>query len=505
MLIGSNDQVASFTIARGTVCVVPPDLSITLNTTHQSVQLYGNCPICTSSGKIAGHLKLTSTGAKTDVFTLKQLKEGLVVFQHYYYAGLEVVVFNLTLESPLDEQSLILSAQPFEGNISLTTEPRFLIKEGDKVLVDTKYLSASTNFQGQYPTLTYKVLSGSQYGVLEVFEGLRWVPVDRRLLGNNTFTQAEVNTSKVRYNQRIPLNREAVTDTIQLQIFSSQLSGPIQLLTVYILSNSSVIQPQLIFNVSTVLVTEGGSARVSDQSLSLSFSPSSIQVDSHSYSLSHKEIMVAVHIIQKPNQGFISVRNSSLSNGSLFMYTDLLNGNIIYYHSGSDTTHDTMVIRLSVISVSSQALLTPDPSSDIVLNFQISPVNDNLPKLHQHQLIAPLEGSYIILNESFFEITDSDNQPFDFLIQLNTSTGEGGGHFAHVRKDLDVKINQFRMSQLKGKEVVYVFRRLHVNEILIYHHNITISDGVHHVQEVSECDPLLFSSLTHTLSITLSP
>lgn len=464
------------------------------NTSDQTIlfQLCGDCPICTINGVKAGLLRLPKEDSlqsfnQTDCssFTSKQLQNGLVVFQHFYSAGLERVVFNLTvtnyrLGQAIEHQFIQLYAQPFAGNFTLLTNPRFLLKEREMIEIDSHYLSFDTNFiNNQHSNLSYRVLNYTQYGILEVFEDSQWVSILERLqqpLG--TFTQIEINTRKVRYRQTVPLlDKMNVTDILILQVYSFQLNGSEIACTFFILSlTSSPIKPHILTSNMTTTnfsLEEGKEAFIDGQLIPLSFSlNNSIQL-----SLSHKQFNVTVTIAHQPLHGILHFNTSS------FNYHDLLSNGIIYTHDGSDTMTDTVLLKLTITSVTTQALLIPEPSSIYhVLHFDVNPVNDNYPQLIQHHSISPLEGSYITLNSSFFEITDSDHQNIDFLIVVGNDTF-GSGHFA--KQNLDKKLNRFYMSEVQAKQILYTFPHLRSTEVLNYYHNITISDGLHTIKDVS--------------------
>lgn len=419
---------------------------------------------------------------------MRQLKDGGVYFQHYLEAGLDPVLISLfinTLTNPSIIQSLVIHVLPFNGIMESLAEPRLLVREDGSVLISARHLRVGTNFETQTPELTYSVQSIARHGSLEVWEFDSWIA----LSNGSSFTQAQVNALQLRYRQSELVLADLVTDSVSLLVSSSQLEGPEISLIVFIMSSSFSLSPSLSTNTTSLSIQEGGASLFRRDSLFFSFSPSSIESASLSYPLSHNDFDISLTIDSLPSRGSLILNNGSsnvtLSLRSVFNYEDIVSEKLTYVHDGSDTTFDSMSILVSITSLHSDTFNISESSFDIDVDVDITPVNDNPPCLKQLLYINPLEGSYVILNESFFEITDPDQIPFDYLIRVDEGSAEdGNGHFAEVNRELDQKIREFKMSQVINHDIVYVYRELDPAHILSYNHSVTISDGLYTVKQV---------------------
>lgn len=499
-LLGSGLSTPSltFSIARGTQHLLPVDIfqgQTLSNVSDQDVLfiVHGECDICTLQRQPAGHIELFQNHVAYKHFSLHELKQGHVAFQHYYSAGLGLVVFNLKVRiNGLDDQFLTVYAQPYEGHIILASEAVLVLIEEGTAYVQTQQLNATTNFDNENATLTYKMLSQPQLGVLEVNEGSwtnskeQWVSIYGRSKDlQNTFTQSEVKQGRIRYRQTVTLSPPPpeltyINDSFQFQLFSYQLPGPLDTFSLLIIPRVSMVKPKIVYNVTSVVVKEGSNVQINNNSLSVSFSPSKFQLNQWHHLITTQEVRLEVVIIKSPKHGALRISNASLLTDKITFFEFAMNG-LNYTHDNSETLKDEIVFRLVAQSVSNLPVQIPDSTPDIVLPIEIIPVNDNLPVLNQLNLISPIEGSFIVINTSMIYVSDQDLPEVDFevIVQNNSDVG---GHFANI-SNLDEQMERFQMSHLKHGEVVYTF--LQLGKDLHYNHSIIISDGVHFVTEVT--------------------
>ncbi|XP_019849585.1 PREDICTED: chondroitin sulfate proteoglycan 4-like [Amphimedon queenslandica] len=510
----SNNQSITIPIASGTKSL----LHFNLLTTHLSPSLSdddvvfhlatSNCSICTPSGRVAGQLE-GPTGSPLSRFSMQQLKDDGVYFQHYLEAGLDPALISLFITTPTNpsiNQSLVINVSPFNGIIESLAEPRLLVREDGSVLISAQHLRVGTNFETQTPELMYSIQSIARHGSLELWESDSWTP----LSNGSSFTQSQVDTLQLRYRQSGPVVTDLVTDSVSLLVSSSQLEGPEVSLIIFIMSSSFSSSPSLSANTTSLSVQEGGSSLFRKDSLFFSFSPSSIESGSLSYPLSHDDFDISLTVASLPTRGSLILNNGSseytLSLHSVFNYQDMVSQKLTYVHDGSDTTFDSLSFLVNIASLYSDAFNVSESSFDIDIDVHITPVNDNAPSLKQLRYINPLEGSYVILNESFFKITDPDQLPFDYLIRVDEGSAEdGNGHFAEVNKGLDQKIREFKMSQVISHDIVYVYRELDPAHILSYNHSVTIFDGLYTVKQQLKVSviPLSISVSTNIASNSL--
>ena len=401
-------------------------------------------------------------------------------------AGLEPVNVSLIVATPtsLINQSLVIRVVSFDGNITFLGYPRALVRVGGAISIGTRWLRLATNFETQDPELVYRMRSVPKRGVLELLESNSW----KRLSVDDNFTQWQVNELHLRYRQNEEIlvdDAPLLTDLMSFGVSSSQLQGPVVSLTVFIMSESFSFSPSITTNTTSLSVTEGNAALFGRDTLFFSFSPPSIVYGSLSYPLSHNDFNISLAILSLPSNGRLRLGTGPteriLSVNSVISYVDFLDQKLTYVHDGSDTLSDSVLILVNVTS----NVFDISNASRISVDIEITPVNDNAPHLKQFHDINPLEGSFVFLNQSFFEITDRDQISFDYIISVSGGTGgKGMGHFAEVSKGLNEEITKFTMNQVIRREIVYVYRHLDPSQRLSYYHNVLISDGLHTVQEV---------------------
>lgn len=469
------NKLDTFYIARGTKSVLPFSVfsfQDTLNASEHDTLLYfnGNCDVCTLHGQPAGHINYRS-------FSFYELKRGLVTFQHYYTAGMEKVVFNFTMNvNGSIIRSVTVYAEPYIGVITLSTEMKPFVREGGIVFINHHDLNATSNFQNQTPSFTYSLLEQPQYGILEVLYEQMWVSIGNGLVNN--FTQLDVNLNRIRYRQTVEVLQYS-NDSCHIQVHSDQLPGPSQMLTLLIIPRSSFIKPSLTSSISYISVDEGGMVYIDKDVFSISLFPSYYEVNFETYPIGFDDIMVTVTITKPPTQGNLIFRNATLESSDVMLYKDLLTHGLMYKHDDSDSAvSDEVVISFTATSLLNlQApIILPDSVYNVSLLINIRSHNDNIPKLVQYQALNPFEGSYIVLNTSFFDIVDADKDEFDHLIMVDTKLG----HFSF--QQLDTKLTSFRMSQVRRGEILFVFQLF--NSTLNYNETVNISDGVYFATQV---------------------
>ena len=468
-------MVNKFYIARGTKLVLPVDVFSFQNLPNVSDQdvifsFNGNCNLCTHHGEPAGDINL-------HLFSLHELKQGLVEFNHYYSAGLDTVVLNLTVSiNAIINQSLIVFAEPYDAIISLTVQTEPFVKEGGIVLIDQHNLNSTAIFQNQTPSFTYTLLTQPHYGILEMLNvSDTWVPLSDSS-GINSFDQFDVDSQRIRYRQTVPILQQ-LNDSILIQVHSDQLPGPIQTLNVFIIPYSLFVKPFLTYNSTIISVDEGGIVKINKSAFCVSLSPSHFEVYGQKYSINFSDVMLMINITKPPAHGKLLFMNSS----NVISYHHYINEGLTYLHDDSDTISDQIGLLLTPVSLLNLQvpINLPDIKSNITISIQIHGVNDNIPKLNQYQLLSPVEGSFIVVTTSMFDISDADADLTDHFIMVDTELG----HFADINQHLDVKLTQFWMSQIQNREILFVFQMLN-SSMLMYNETVNVSDGVHFITQV---------------------
>ena len=422
---------------------------------------------------------------------------GSICFQHNFSAGLAPVAITLRVTNGPAESSYSLQALPFEGNISLVSNSCLVVVQGSEKLLLPSYLSSTTDFENQDPTIAYRVLSPMAQGHLEVYEPIRpnsiewhWIRSDLRSKRSNlNFTQDEINQGHVRLQSSagvVPLGQTFLQDSFQFRVYSSQLAGPEGLFCIRILSP---VKPTLVVATANVSLDEGGTVLVNGSSFSLSFSSNlSLLQELWDEAISPERIEMEVFISNPPQNGTLMVSGTPLS-GNTIPLAKFLDDSVTYKHDDLESFIDRFSFYLRPTSVGSLPLLLPDPTGPATLWFNIHPINDNPPTLIQTTPISLVEGSYVILNSSTLKVEDldRDTNPASISIVILPSRGSSGEassncFFAQVG-NIDERTNQFQYSEVLQGQIVFRCK-LSTNGALRFQQGVHISDGKFDIQKV---------------------
>lgn len=412
-------------------------------------------------------------------FTLLQLVNGSISYQHNYSAGLDPVPITVTISNQL----FYVLALPFEGNITLSNASCLPVAEGTTKLLLPRHIHATTDFTSQNSVLTYRVTAPLLHGYLEVYEPNRgWVRSDQRSPrpGIVNFTQTEIDMGHVRYYSiaSVPSGSLMLLDSFQFQVFSSQLPGPEGSFCIRVLSR---VKPSLVVATANVSVPEGGEVVLGRSIISLSFSP-----DLHELQQLWEEPItpelfeVEVLVASQPEHGKLMLLGSELS-GGVIPFAFFLNNSVTYLHDDSENFLDQIDFRVRVTSVRSYPLLLPDQSSLSTLWINIQPLNDNHPVLSQPVPIRVTEGSYVILNSSMLRVSDHD-QDADLAYINIIITSQSSGHFANIEM-IDEPIIQFRYIEIMRKKIIF-HSTINKDGPLQLRVRVLIQDGVHDENQV---------------------
>ena len=431
-------------------------------------------------------------------FTLQQLVNGSVSYQHKYTAGLAPVQINVTITTNNEMRVYYIRALPFEGNISLAANACLPLAENTNKLLSSNNLLATTNFASQNPVLSYRILSPLAHGYLEVYEPMssnpanwHWVKTNLRSgkPANTNFTQSEINSGHLRYvsTAAVPDGTGMLLDSFQFRVFSNQLPG---LEGSFCIRVFSLVKPSLVIAAANVSVAEGGEVVVSGNKFSVSLR-SSLLDDLQRWwdePFALDQLKIDVVITSQPEHGQLIVSENPLSGEVVVPLRLFKNNSVVYSHDDSENFLDSIGFRLRATSVGSLPLVLPDETELTMMWINIQPVNDNSPILTQSGPITLTEGSFVILNSSMLHVVDldKDTDPADISIELVSQPTNTISHFATVEM-IDQAINKFRYRDILQKRIIFHSAISTVGQ-LEFARGVKVTDGLHiHETVCSSC------------------
>ena len=428
-------------------------------------------------------------------FTLQQLINGSVSYQHNYTAGLTSVLINVTVTTNTEMRVYHISARPFEGNISLATNSCLPLVENTNKLLSSDNLLATTNFSNQNPVLSYTILSPLAHGFLEVYEPMtnpadwHWVKSNlRSRRPANTFTQSEINSGHVRYVSiaAVPDGMGMLLDSFQFNVFSNQLPGPEGSFCIRVLS---LVKPSLVAAAANVSVAEGGEVTVTRSRFSVSLSSPLLEDLQQWWNepIDINQLGIEVIITLQPQHGKLILFGNPLPGEVTVPLRLFQNNSVLYAHDGSENFLDSIGFRLRATSVGSLPLILPDQTEVTTLWINIQPVNDNSPILTQSGPITLTEGSYITLNSSMLHVEDPDRNtsPADISIELLPNQTDPNSRFATMQM-IDQAIERFRYSDILQKRIVF-YSAISTEGQLEFTRGVRVTDGAHSHETVCSC------------------
>jgi chondroitin sulfate proteoglycan 4 len=413
-------------------------------------------------------------------FSLDQLEQGLVSFQHYYAIDSDLIKLNITVNLANSNVTLPIFGRPYDPTVSFVDTPTdILVKEKAAVIIKT---NATSDTQCVYK---YVILDDPQYGILEISNDNKhsWSFFSSNNSLDN-YAQFDATLNSIRYRQTELISSQ-VNDTTRIQVYCYQFPGPIHSLNIIVLPQNSLPKPLLTYTIANLSLHAGGSLTLNRNAFSFSLIPSQINLFDILFSVTLENVNLSINITKLPDHGAMYINNTLLSLSSVILYDDIISNRISYYHNGS-VNNDELIFNVLPTSVASDLPISlPDPLLDAVLPILIV---SSTPALVQYQPVSPFEGAYIVLNTSIFDVIDGDDT--DHLVIINNSSSMG--HFAN--EEYGSRLSQFNMSQLRNGEIMYVYQ--HLNGILNFNETLTVTDGLHFVvQELQiSVKPLLISA-----------
>ncbi|KAF5300206.1 hypothetical protein FQA39_LY11240 [Lamprigera yunnana] len=329
-----------------------------------------------------------------------------------------------------------------------------IVEESTSAIIDNTILEVSQSNDVPAGAIVYSVMEYPRNGYLSV------VPVSESESNDSivvtTFTQALINENRLVYIQS---RSNETTDTIGFNVTNSM----VWLCGVYL--DIQIIPEHLYLSSNKLIVTEGGTATITDNQI--------IIITDY-----YKSKVTEYIIIQQPLHGWMENRgrNNRLSN---FSHEELLSGTIQYVHDNSENLHDKII----VIGVAENK-----KSSPLIVEINITPVNDEIPILINNTGLTMWEGGTAVITNDMLAAVDSDFPSDSLVYQI---MGSWWGNVS-LKSEIDVSLRYFTQELLDQGEIV--FRHQNGSEAKF---TFNISDGMHIT------DSFTFSVKTQSVTIKL--
>nr|XP_053643918.1 chondroitin sulfate proteoglycan 4-like isoform X2 [Cherax quadricarinatus] len=212
-------------------------------------------------------------------------------------------------------------------------------------------------------------------------------------------------------------------------------------------------------------VQEGGQELVTSQHLNL-------VLDYEKYGV--RESGVLFHVITRPSRGRLDVQIWRRPEETIFTLLDLNNDRVTYVHEGSETTEDSIVLELELVTRSGYILPSYLQSRHrFVLPVRVIARNDAPTlQLPPGKVLRLAAGTTKTLTPEIITVVDSDSSPSKLRISvLNLKERDGG--YVQNSKSPGMPIHSFTQEQLNQGVISYVHRGEHNTKIAL-----KVSDGI---------------------------
>ena len=420
------------------------------------------CPNCTCAGAIF------RSGVRVTIFTQANLNELTVEFQHWeaFVAAPLKVGLSVTVQGALGGSlDIVLTVLPHSGQIFfIGTGLCLFVAEGGKALLESKHLSAVTDFEEQMPTISYDLLANPDYGVLQVWSEplLQWMSLTK---SNSTppspssrhpsFTQADVQAQRIRYSQSKPLDGKI--GEIQFQLRSSNLSGPTGELCINVQPEPLLVQPTISIDLQPLVVAhENASAVITAAVLSTTLSDVYYE-DQPEANLDVEDLGIVYTLVDTTSYGLLKVGDVVLASGSNFTYSDITSEKLVYRHSGSEEHQDSFRFYAEASTVEYLLIKAPEVTDNHTLNIEVTATDNYASVLNTNSVekIQPPEGSWVNVTAANINITDRDRPPSPIKIIVRMLRKANPiGMFA-LRSNPTEQIHHFFMQDILDNNVIY--------------------------------------------------
>jgi len=311
----------------------------------------------------------------------------------------------------------------------------------------------------------YHIRSPPRFGDLFVLRDRdrKWNQRRRKLTSNDSFTQADVDNSRLTY--RMYTTTVAANDTIEFDVSTSCASRRYVMSIQYRPTTGNV----RLINVGLTNVPEGGSAIIGPEMLNVEVIDDQEQ---------HQFVFL---VTQLPRHGVLQIvrtgsRNSAVSKNSnaTFNAEDITSGRVTYVHDDSETRNDSLFFTVSE-TVTGDVIPEPEVVFSDRFSIHITLQNDNVPKRVNEATLDVVIGVGRRLGPEHLKYMDADvdTAGLDFTWQADPEEVE-----LVMTNDRWTPMYHFTQADVDSGQVYVHHYRGSENTVVIW-----VSDGLHFITD----------------------
>lgn len=382
-----------------------------------------------------GHLALSSNPNNAiTTFTMDDLNQGRVIYVH---DGSETIsdafTFNISDGSLSDgPATLNITVNPVNDAPSITTNNPLTLNEGGTQQLTTAQLNIGDP-DSNVGDISISVSNTPDHGFLALAGDLT-TPI-------TSFTLTQLQNGDVYY---IHDGTENHADSF---VFSASDGSDPSANTTFNINITPVNDGPVITVGANIPVNEGENVTLTNAHFSVA-DPDNVPAD------------LTITITSAPANGFIALSSAPSTSINSFTYAQLLNGDVIYVHDGSETVADNFSF-----TAGDGAITTAASTS----NIDISPRNDSV-QIVQNALGTVAEDNRITINNALLNTTDSDDAASDITYTITNIS------YGHIEVN-NVQTTTFTQDDINNGRVEFVHDG---SENATAHFDLSVADGLEH-------------------------
>ncbi|XP_043210985.1 chondroitin sulfate proteoglycan 4-like [Amphibalanus amphitrite] len=363
-----------------------------------------------SAAAECGQVTLTSDpGSPVTAFTRDQLVAGQVavgsVNSDSDSCTLRISVSDGVHQSP--PEPLVLTVE--ELQLRMATNSRLHVFPTMQQTITRGHLLARTNDPGSTPRhITYTVLQKPKLGKI-TREG-----PDGRTREVSSFTQADINASRVLYEQEAPLDALSGRDAVLLRVETPH-ARPLTPVRLAVRVSVTAMTRGGLRGYSAAVpltVTEGGRGTVTPRQLDVE----GVAAFLRSHAAAGRAPELRVRLTTPPRHGALSVPLDSRLTAS-----DIADGRLVYQHDHSDSSADSFGYSLLLVTPAGTVLLYNGS-----VEVTITAVNDQPFRLETPAPgVRVVQKQMVVIEHTHLHVIDADNPPADIVFRIINGPSRG--------------------------------------------------------------------------------
>jgi VCBS repeat-containing protein len=365
-----------------------------------------------------GYIENTdSIGTAITSFTQQNIDDGKI---RYVHDGSETTTDSFVYKisdggAELTGQIFAITLSPVNDTPVIISNTGLRVNEEETITITNNMLSASDE-ESDDSTLEYTITTVPENGYIENTDSIGTAITN--------FTQQDIDDGKIRY---VHDGSETTTDSFVFKVSdgTEELTDQTFIITI----NPSNDTPSIVNNIGAT-VNEG-------EEVTFTFD------------------MLSATDTDNPDETLIYTVTGAPANGQLensdnpgveitnFTQQNINDGKINYVHSGTETTSDSFVFK---VSDSSEELTSQ------TFSITVNPLNDT-PEILANNILTVNENSWAAIAAYFLLATDSDND--DALLEYIITTGLLNGHLENTDHH-GVAITAFSQQDILDNKIIYV-------------------------------------------------